>query len=286
MAFDPERLRTWRFQPVRQSYCERDVILYALGVGVPYDRSSLCELDFVLEDRLRVLPTFAVTLASPGMWVRAPELAIDWVQVLHIGQAATFHRPMPPSGSVIGQTRIKSLYDRGKEKGAVCVVERTVEDADSNVLYTTIEQTLLLRGNGGFGGETPPRARFPERERSAPTCQVTVSTSPRAALIYRLSGDLNPLHADPEAARKAGFERPILHGLASYGTAAALLLAGFSNGNPASLASLSLRFTGIVLPGDTLDFSFWKAGSNIQFEARVKERSVLSDGRAEIVEAE
>jgi acyl dehydratase len=285
MAFDPERLRAWQFEPIRHSYSQRDVILYALGVGLPCDPSNRSELDFLLEDRLKVLPTFAVTLASAGMWVRAPELEIDWVRLLHTAQAATFHRLLPPAGSVVGQARIRSLHDRGREKGAVCVVERTISDAVNGELYCTLEQTLLLRGNGGFGGEAPSKAEPTFRATVDPAMTVTIKVSKRAALIYRLSGDLNPLHADPGVASEAGFKRPILHGLASYGIASALVLQNFCNSNPAFLASLSLRFVGVVLPGDTLAFSFWKSGSTVLFEAKAGERAVLDQGVAEISKA-
>src|SRR5579862_5437263 len=145
MAFDPKRLLDRKFEPIRHSYTERDAIIYALGLGAPRNPLDRRELEFLLEDRLKVLPTFATTLASPGMWVRAPELGVDWVRLLHSAQAATFHRALPRKGDVVGEARIKSLYDRGIEKGAVCVVERRICDAASGDLYCTLEQTLVLR---------------------------------------------------------------------------------------------------------------------------------------------
>src|ERR1700722_10188372 len=189
MAFDPKRLLEWRFKPIRHSYDERDAILYALGLGAPRDPLDARELEFLLEDRLKVLPTFASTLASPGMWVRAPQLEIDWVRLLHSAQAATFRRPLPCKGEVVGEARIKSLYDRGIEKGAVCVVERRISDAASGDLYCTLEHTLAMRGDGGFGGEPPPKPERAALPRRQPDVSDAVSVSARAALIYRLSGD-------------------------------------------------------------------------------------------------
>lgn len=280
MAFDPDRLRDWRFEPIRHSYGARDAILYALGVGLPQDALDTAELDFLVEDRLKVLPTFAVTLASPGMWVRDPELGIDWVKLLHAAQAATFHRPLPPEANVVGAARVKSLHDRGGDKGSVCVLERTIRDADSGVIYCTLDQTIFLRGNGGFGGDPAPRPPLPVTPDRAPDAVASVATSRRAALIYRLSGDLNPLHSDPEVARKAGFAKPILHGLASYGTAGAIVLRHFCDGDPARLKSLSLRFAGIVMPGDVLDIAMWREGHAVLFAVKTGDRTVIDQGVA------
>jgi acyl dehydratase len=281
-AFDPQRLLDWRFEDRPHSYEARDAILYALGVGLPLTPGDGDDLHFLLEDRLRALPSYAVTLASPGMWVKAPELGIDWPKLLHIGQAARFATPLPPRADVVGRARIKALYDRGATKGAVCVVERQIHDATSGVLYCTIDQTLLLRGNGGFGGASPPETEngpLPVRE---PDLIETVAVSPRAALIYRLSGDINPLHADYGVARRAGFERPILHGLASYGLAGALVLLRFCGAAPERLKALRVRFAGVVFPGDDIRFRCWLDGAFVRFDAYVGERKVLDQGEAEI----
>lgn len=282
MAFDPDRLRAHAFALTRQGYTERDAILYALGVGLPFG-SATEDLAYLLEDRLTVLPTFAVTLATPGMWVKAPDLGIDWVKLLHSAQAAWFHAPLPPMAEVVSHTRIKSLHDRGAGKGSICVVERRIVDAADETHYCTVNQTLMLRGNDGFGGDPAPRPTPDLPPDRAADHRETVHLSPRAALVYRLSGDVNPLHADPEVARKAGFDRPILHGLASYGTMGALVLRRFCDGDPARLASLSLRFAGVVYPGDRLDCDFWQVGSKVLFTARVGDRVVLDQGLAELV---
>lgn len=282
MAFDPDRLRNWDFGEKRQSYEARDAILYALGVGLPFAAGDNGDLRFLLEDRLSVLPSFAVTLATPGLWPKQPALEIDWVKLLHTAHAATFHVPLPQTALVSSRARIASLHDRGADKGAVCVLRREVRDQSDGRLYCTIDQTLALRGNGGFGGDPAPRAERSDLPKRAPDVVETVATSARAALIYRLSGDYNPLHADYDVARKAGFERPILHGLASYGTACAVVLRAFCDGDPAGMRSLDVRFSGLVLPGDRLTFSLWKEGRNVRFNAACGEKIVLDQGIAQL----
>jgi acyl dehydratase len=276
MAFSAERLLAHTFAPVRHTYAARDVILYALGVGLGQDPLKETDLAFLLEDRLAPLPTFAVTLGSPGLWVKAPELEIDWVRLVHAGQEALFHAPLPPNGDVVGESRIREVADRGAHAGAVVVVERRIKDARTDAPLCTLAQTLLLRGNGGFGGQAPLRARESAPD-SPPDFETHASTSSRAALIYRLSGDMNPLHADPSVAARAGFERPILHGLASYGLAGVTVARALGR-SPAEIASLSTRFAGVVYPGDTLTFSIWRTENGALFRARCGERMALDGG--------
>ena len=283
MNFSAERLLAHTFPDIRHRYQERDAILYALGVGLGSSPTAPEDLGYVYEKSLRVLPTMAVTLASPGMWVRAPELAIAWEKLLHVAQKATFHAALPSQGEVIGRARIASVTDLGKERGAEVIVERTIADAASGTHLCTVEQVLRLRGNGGFSATPaprPPSSPLPER---APDQRVSFATSPRAALIYRLSGDWNPLHADPDIATRGGFARPILHGLASYGVAGWVVLKTFADADAARLQSLSLRFASPVMPGDTLDFEFWQLAGDIVFRALIDGRTVLDQGRATLV---
>ncbi|MBL8589895.1 MAG: MaoC family dehydratase, partial [Methylobacteriaceae bacterium] len=167
-------------------------------------------------------------------------------------------------------------------KGAICVLRREVRDTTDGTLYCEIDQTVALRGEGGFGGEPLPRTARPEPPARAPDRVERVTTSSRAALIYRLSGDLNPLHADYAVARRAGYDRPILHGLASYGAVCAVLLRAFCDSDPARLKSLGLRFAGVVMPGDRLDIACWRDADRILFEARVDGRVVLDQGVAQV----
>ena len=281
MAIDPQRLLDHRFADIGHSYVARDAILYALGLGLGADPLDEKDLPYLLEDRLKVLPTMAVTLASPGLWVKEPALGINWVKLVHSAQEAEFFAPLPVKADVVGSARIASLHDRGAERGAVVVVERNIKDAASGQLYCTLRQTLLLRGDGGFGGEPPVEDKSGTPPARAPDFQIAIPTSRRAALIYRLSGDWNPLHADPVVALAAGFERPILHGLASYGVAG-LAVCRALGVDTDQLRSLALRFANVVFPGDVLDFSIWRDGTSVTFEARVADKIVLSKGQAKI----
>jgi acyl dehydratase len=279
MAIDPDRLKAYAFPEIVHHYFERDAILYALGLGLGADPTAASELDHLLETRLKVLPSMAVTLASPGMWVRNPELGIDWVKLVHSAQAAEFKAPLPPRGTMIGSARVASIHDRGPDRGAVIVVERTIRDAYTEKVYCVLRQTLLARGDGGFGGDSPPPEPTNGTPARTPDARIRMPISRRAGLIYRLSGDWNPLHADPEVARAAGFPRPILHGLASYGIAGVAICRALAL--PAeSLKALSLRFSNVVFPGDLLEFSIWREKDAAIFEAHVENRVVLSKGRA------
>lgn len=282
MAIDPHALLNHDFGERRHAYAERDAILYSLGVGVPADPLDRGQLRFVDETRLAVLPTFAVTLASPGMWIRDPRFGIDFARLVHAAQHAEFDAPLPPAGEVVGTARVASLADRGEGRGAELVVERIIRDASSGQVYCRLRQTLLLRGDGGYGGPPAPRTAFELPER-APDIVTSLTLSSRAALIYRLSGDWNPLHIDPEAAARAGFDRPIMHGLGTYGAVAAALCAAAS-ANPLALRAFSCRFAGTVFPGDTIDIFAWRSGTECCFTAAAKGRKVLDQGRAIIEE--
>ena len=267
------------FDERRQRYEARDAILYALGVGLGDDPCDRAALRFLDERDLVVLPTFAVTLCTLGMWIRAPELGVDFPKLMHTAQAAEFFAPLPPSGEVRGTARVAALTDRGADRGAVLIVERSLSDATSGRLCCRLQQTLLLRGDGGFGGPPAPHeTRFaPDND---PDCTAMFATSRRAALIYRLSGDWNPLHLDPDMAA-AGFERPILHGLASYG-AAGFIVSQALGRDPATVSRLSCRFSGIVMPGDTVGFQIWREGDGAaRFRAFVDDRKVLDKGEIE-----
>jgi acyl dehydratase len=276
-VIDPQAIFAYDFGAPEQSYAARDAILYALGVGLgqdPLDREDLAFLD---ERELSVLPSFAVTLCSPGMWIREPRLGVDFGKLVHSAQLAEFPSRLPPAVRVRGSAKVLSLTDRGAGKGAVLVLERRISDADSGALYCRLEQTLLLRGDGGFGPPPAPRLEGSLPERPADAI-MQFATSQRAALIYRLSGDWNPLHLDPEIAAQAGFSRPILHGLASYGIAGVAVSRALGR-DPADVARLACRFSGVVVPGDSLEFQVWNTGDNTAgFAAFANDRKVLDGG--------
>jgi acyl dehydratase len=275
MPIQPHLLLAHKFPAMTQRYARRDAILYALGVGLGAEDAA--DLPFLLEDRLAVLPTFAVTLATPGLWIKAPEFGVDFAKLVHYEQAAHFRASLPPEGEVVAEARVASVRDRGEGKGALVEVEREIRDAHAQTLYCTLRQTLLLRADGGFGGEPAAHqpSLIPDKQ---PDNVARFATDRRAALIYRLSGDLNPLHSDPEAAKRAGFERPILHGLASYGLAGVAVSRALGR-SPVEIARLDCRFSGVVFPGDELSFRIWRTKGGAVFQAFVGERKVLDQGR-------
>jgi acyl dehydratase len=281
MAARLDALLSLTFPVVRHSYTARDVMLYALGLGLPRDPTSAAELRYVYEDGLVVLPTFAVVTAHPGFWLGSMPTGLDATQVVHGEQTLRLHRLLPTEGTITGHSRIIGVADKGPGKGAIVYYAREIRDGDDRLL-ATVGQALFCRGDGGLGsgGETPAVAhQVPDR---APDHVSILATSPRAALLYRLSGDANPLHADPEVARRAGFPKPILHGLATYGAAGLAVLEHGCGGDPSRLASIDGRFRAPVFPGERLETSVWVDDEVVSFQTRVPERDqvVLSNGCA------
>lgn len=277
MTIRPDLLLAHDFGVQRQAYGARDAILYALGVGLGLGTPQEADLPFLDETRLRVLPSFAITLGSPGMWIRDSKFGVDFARLVHSEQSARFHAPLPGSGEVESRARILSLLDRGEGRGAVLTLERSISDASDGTLYCNLEQTLLLRGDGGFGGEPAPRLASIASERT-PDMTSAVTLSRRAALIYRLTGDWNPLHIDPDFARNAGFERPIMHGLGTYATAG-IAVARACGRSASQISELACRFSGTVYPGDTLELSIWHGEGTTLFRTQVGDRTVLDEGR-------
>ena len=284
MAIDHDRLMARPFPERRHTYTRQDSILYALGLGLGADPVDPAQLQFVYEDGLKAFPTMAVVLGYPGFWMREPDCGIDWVRVVHGEQRLTLHAPIPAEGTVIGRTRITHVIDKGEGRGALVIQQRSVTDDATGTLLATIDHTTFCRADGGFGGpkvEAPAPHRLPE---TPPECHCDIATLPQAALIYRLSGDDNPLHADPAVARAAGYPQPILHGLATYGVAAHAVLKTYCEMDPARLRAFDLRFSAPVFPGETVRTEMWRTGETVSFRARVLERDsvVLNNGRAVI----
>jgi acyl dehydratase len=284
MALDPHKLLSWKFPDIEHAYTEKDTMLYALGVGCGSDPEEPGDLKFVYERGLVALPTMAVVLAYPGNWLESQESTADYSKVLHGEQMLTLHRPLAPSGTVIGRTRNLDLLDKGKDKGAVLFTEREIIDKASGERIATMRSTAMLRGDGGFGGKAGPQPPPHELPRSAPARHVDIKVLPNAALVYRLSGDRNPLHADPAAAAKGGFTRPILHGLCTYGVAGRAIVRACCGNDPARLRALQVRFSSPVYPGETIRTEMWPDGEQVSFRARVLERDVvvLNNGLARL----
>jgi len=264
-----------------QSYSERDVILYALGLGLGRDPIDSQELKYLYEKNLQVLPTYPVVLAA--MSVGQMNLGINYTRLVHVEQRLVIHRPMQTAGTVVGSQRVTDVIDRGREKGALIVVDREILDKASGELLATAGLTVLCRADGGFSDAIRPSEPVPEPPARKPDHSVILATSPRAGLIYRLSGDLNPVHIDPDVARSAGFERPLLHGLATYGMMGWAIIKSCCEGSGgARLKELDGRFSQPVFPGDTLRIDIWSNNKEIVAQVIAVERNVtvLKAGRA------
>ena len=284
MPLNPDKLLALDIPDVEHTYGPKDCILYALGLGLGQDPTDEQQLAFVYEKHLKVLPTFPVVQGYSAYTFRRPELGITWTHVVHGEHAVRLHAPIAPEGTVIGRSRILDVIDKGAGKGALIYSERRILDKTDGRLLATINQTTFCRADGGFGGakrEAPAPHALPER---APDLSCDLPTRPETALIYRLSGDVNPLHAEPTFAREAGYPRPILHGLATFGVAGHALLKTLCNYDPARLTAMAGRFSAPVFPGETIRTEIWRDGDVVSFRARALERDVvaINNGRAEI----
>ncbi|GGX12183.1 MaoC/PaaZ C-terminal domain-containing protein [Streptomyces chryseus] len=256
----------------------KDVQLYHLGLGAGTPATDPDELRYTLESRLHVLPSFA-TVAGAGMAVvgglSAPGIDVDLAHVLHGGQSIELHRPIPVKGRAVQTSTVQAVYDKGK---AAVIVLRSETVDDDGPLWTSDAQ-IFVRGEGGFGGERGPSART-ERPTRAPDVEALRQVREDQALLYRLSGDWNPLHADPEFAKLAGFDRPILHGLCSYGMTLKAVVDTVLGGDVTRVLAYSTRFAGVVFPGETLRLRMWKSPGRVQVSVTAVERDdapVLAD---------
>ncbi|WP_409057428.1 MaoC/PaaZ C-terminal domain-containing protein [Streptomyces sp. SYP-A7185] len=256
----------------------KDIQLYHLGLGAGVPATDPDELRYTLESKLHVLPSFA-TVAGAGMGVvgglSAPGIEVNLAAVLHGGQSITLHRPIPVKGAAVTTSKVAAVYDKGK--AAILVLRSEVADAEGP-LWTSDAQ-IFVRGEGGFGGERGPSTRLPAPE-GEPDKTVERPVREEQALLYRLSGDWNPLHADPEFAKLAGFDRPILHGLCTYGMTLKAVVDTVLGGDVSRVRGYSTRFTGIVFPGETLRIRMWRSEGRVHVAVTAVERDdapVLAD---------
>jgi acyl dehydratase len=254
-------------------YEERDVMLYALGVGAK-------ELAFIFERGLKTLPTFAVIPAFPALMGLSAGVEINPVMILHGEQSFRINKEIPTSGSLTTTGTVTGVYDKGK--GALVTLDTVTKDANGEVVFTNTSG-VFVRGAGGFGGERGPEAGNAAPDR-APDKSVDMPTLDIQAAIYRLSGDRNPLHIDPAFAAMAGYDRPILHGLCTFGHVGRAVLQEYCGNDTSKFVGLSCRFSGVVYPGDTITTDMWDQGNGkILVQARTQEgRVVISNAAAEV----
>ncbi|MCY1293565.1 MaoC like domain protein [compost metagenome] len=273
MPIDAEKLLSYPIPPVRQVLTRRESAFYALSVGLGQDPTDERQLTYVDYSRdLRALPSMAVVLTHPGFWLSDPRSGVDATKVVHGEQEMTLHEPLPVEGELIGTTSIVGLVDKGEGQGALLYTRKEVVEAASGRLIASTLNTTFVRGGGGFGGSSEPFKSSAPQPEGEPHFVVDLPSRPEQALYYRMNGDDNPLHADPSAARKAGFERPILHGLCTFGVVCHALVRTLADYDGARLRGMSLRFSSPVFPGETIRSEIWRNGS---FQARVVERDVL-----------
>lgn len=274
------------------SYEPDDVILYHLGIGAGFAATDARELEYTYEKNLKVLPSFAVVAAGSfsgrarkesrgGGNLRAIE-GIDFnpATLLHGEQDIELHQPLPTAATFNISSRVADVFDKGK--AALLIMEQAAKTEDGEALFTN-RMSLFLRGEGGFGGPAGPPAGNAPPERNPDGC-VESQTLAQQALLYRLCGDKNPLHADPEFAKMGGFDTPIIHGLCSYGIACKAIVDGVLGGDTGAVARYQARFRGVAFPGETYLTSYWREGERIVFETRSRERDavIISNAAVEL----
>lgn len=280
MAIDYDQMMQAKMEGYEASYGDREVMLYALGIGFQRDPMDERELPFTYESDLVVVPTFATVIptgrprpgAPAGM---SPMAGINYLMVVHGEQRVRIHKPLPPAAEVVSDTRVVGAWDKGKDKGAIIVTERVIKEKATGDKLATLVGTTFARGDGGFGGPkdgAPEPHQLPTR---APDLVHACDTRPDQAFLYALSGDRNPLHRDPKVARMAGFPRPILHGLCSYGTACRAVISTLAKYDPRRITSFDVRFSAPVFPGETIVTEMWVDGGTVSFRSKVKERDVV-----------
>lgn len=283
-------VKNFQFRKDPSSYSSKDAILYALALGYGEDPLDERQLRYVTEADQCVAPTMPVVFCHPGFWIKEPQLGLDWRKFVHVSQRLRLEGPLASSGTITSNTYNAVVADRGEGKGAIIVQRREMSNQSDGQVIAVIESTYLARGDGGFSAADGRSDPLPETagaapRSGAPDAVVEIQSLPQAALLYRLSGDFNPLHVSPSAATAAGFPRPILHGLCTYGMAARAVLASFCDYDSSRLKEICARFSAPVFPGENIRVEMTRTSHNIvNFEASVRSRetAVLKDGWARI----
>jgi acyl dehydratase len=286
MPIDYDEIMQMKASGLEARYDDKDTILYALGVGFMRDPLDEKELPFVYENALKVVPTFASVLPR-GVYTDGrplppqPFSKLNFLMIVDGERRIQFHKPLPPMAEIISDERVVGVFDKGADKGALLVLERVVSDKSTGDKLCTVTATIFARGDGGFGGPkegAPQPHTLPMR---TPDIVKESDTRPDQAFLYALSGDRNPLHRDPRFAKMAGFPRPILHGLCTYGTACRAVLGSVASYDPARITGFDARFSAPVFPGETIITEMWVDGNIVSFRARAKGRdaTVLNNGK-------
>ena len=280
MPIDPKQALGAELGEGRTNYTKDQVILYHLGVGAGNPPTDKNELEYCYEKNLKVLPSFGVipTFGAMGGLGSVPGLKFNYALLLHGEQDLVIHQPIPPEASLRNRARVAELWDKGK--ACLCVLQVDSSDEAGRPLFTN-RFGLFLRGEGGFGGDPGPKAGNVPPER-APDGVIESRSLPQQALLYRLSGDKNPLHADPEFAKLGGFDRPITHGLCSYGIVCKAVVDGVLGGDVTKVARYQARFAGVAFPGETYQVSWWREGKQVLIQAKSKERDAVIISNAAI----
>ena len=282
MPINYEELLQGQANDVAYSYGDRETMLYNLGLGMSRDQLNTEELHFTFEKGLKTIPTMAALFGGGNVMANAN---INFVMVVHGEQRIKFHRPLPYEADLLLDSCVVECLDKGADKGAVIYLETNTRIKETDEPLSTAVSTIFARGDGGFGGPSGPAPvdthTIPDR---APDETCEISTRDDQALIYRLSGDRNPLHADPEFATAAGFPKPILHGLCTYGIACRAVLQTVCNYDHTKIGSFDARFSSPVFPGETIITDMWVDGDVVSYQCRLKEREVMviNNGRCEL----
>lgn len=281
MPIDLEKAKDAKIAPTEGSWSRDDVILYHLSVGAAMEKpTDGKELEYTYERSLKALPSFGVipVFGAIGGLGAIPGIDINFALVLHGEQEIRIHKPIPVAAEIESKGRVAGIYDKGK--AALIVLKVDTSEKGGDKLFTN-RFSIFARGEGGFGGDSGPKAGNtpPERE---PDHVVESRTLPQQALFYRLCGDKNPLHVDPEFAKMGGFDRPILHGLCSYGIVCKAVVDSLLDGDVTKVAGYAARFSGIVFPGETIVTKMWKEEGKILIAAETKERGLPVIGNCAI----
>lgn len=277
------------FTPVEQSYTDKDTMLYAASLGLGMSPTDPKQLQYVYEAGLQTFPTLPLVLGSGGLaWMNDPDLGIDFKRMLHAENGIELHRAIPASGTIVSQFQLTELVDKGADKGALLYYRREIRDLATQDKLATVSGAYFLRGNGGFGGSATSSTTLPRVPERAPDLETTIETSAQAGILYRLNGDRNPLHVDPQRAAAVGFDKPILHGLCTFGLAARAALSTLCADEPIRLKSVDARFSAPFYPGEGLRIRFWHEGAGValmQCLAAERDKVVLDSGVVRFQEA-